>query len=296
MDNANTHDDVVSRLHRRRSKILRWGAPALGLLALLGGTAWALVPGPDGVITGCVSKNGALRVIDYPRQTCSNAETLLTWNQVGPQGPAGAAGSQGPQGEMGPRGFDGPEGPQGPPGIQGIQGIQGPPGPAATITDLSVLEGKPCAPFNTGITHLLKPPASGFGPITLYCADRNNPQLDLLGSVAATQVDDIVLGAPPGSVVSKSVELRNLGHPSVTLSNFSMASDFSGTPYTGTAVTLATTCEAAPLNFDQRCSVTLTFTAPSPPLQGGGTIVVRWQTDVWAGGTSAIRARVFISN
>ncbi len=67
-------------------------------MAVVGGIAYATIPGPDGVIHGCYSnKNGALRVIDSSA-SCKAGETALNFNQTGPQG---ATGPQGVQGEPG---------------------------------------------------------------------------------------------------------------------------------------------------------------------------------------------------
>ncbi len=59
--------------------------------------AWAAVPGSDGVITGCRdNRTGTLRVIDAENgEQCRPKESLLTWNQNGPQGPAGPTGEPG---------------------------------------------------------------------------------------------------------------------------------------------------------------------------------------------------------
>lgn len=75
-----------------------------------GGVAFATIPGPDGTITGCYTKNagvfdakGAVRVVDAGSE-CRSSELVLTWNQTGPPGPAGL---QGPPGEPGQDGADG---------------------------------------------------------------------------------------------------------------------------------------------------------------------------------------------
>src|SRR4051812_4864065 len=66
---------------------------------LVGGIAWAAVPGRNGVISGCYNnKTGALRVIDASKGKCPSGSTRLTWNQKGATGPKGATGVQGPQG------------------------------------------------------------------------------------------------------------------------------------------------------------------------------------------------------
>lgn len=62
----------------------------VGML-LAGGIAYAF-PASNGVIHGCVSNSGNLRVINTESgQVCRSNETNLTWNQQGPQGPPGPA-------------------------------------------------------------------------------------------------------------------------------------------------------------------------------------------------------------
>jgi hypothetical protein len=76
-------------------------AAALSAAVLLvGGVAFASIPGSSGVIHGCYSvKLGILRVIDTDAgQTCAKGEIGLNWNQTGLQGPAG---QQGPAGISG---------------------------------------------------------------------------------------------------------------------------------------------------------------------------------------------------
>lgn len=59
---------------------------------LLGGVASASIPGPDGMIHGCVkNSNGDVMAIDHTA-ICPSGWTALNWNQAGPQGPQGPAG------------------------------------------------------------------------------------------------------------------------------------------------------------------------------------------------------------
>ena len=45
--------------------------------ALLGGVAWATIPGTDGTIQGCyTTSNGNLRVVESPDE-CRNSETAI---------------------------------------------------------------------------------------------------------------------------------------------------------------------------------------------------------------------------
>jgi hypothetical protein len=92
-------------------------------------TAWAVIPGADGVIRGCyANKTGALRVIDAAKQKCTaTSETPLAWNQRGLQGLKGDPGAAGAKGDPGPAGAKGDPGPAGP------EGPKGDPGSAGTV-------------------------------------------------------------------------------------------------------------------------------------------------------------------
>jgi hypothetical protein len=71
-------------------------------LAVATGAAYALIPGPGGVIQGCYKRSGGtLRVIDAALETCQANEIALPWSQTGPQGPAGADGVDGALGVSG---------------------------------------------------------------------------------------------------------------------------------------------------------------------------------------------------
>jgi hypothetical protein len=94
--------------------------------------------------TGCLtSSNGVLYRVqlgDEPLEPCQPGDTVISWNQQGPQGeqgprggvgpvgPQGLTGAQGPQGLTGPQGATGSQGPTGATGPQGPVGPQGPPG------------------------------------------------------------------------------------------------------------------------------------------------------------------------
>ncbi len=59
--------------------------------------AFAVVPGAGGVISACYDSKGNMRVIDADAgATCSNKETLLTFNASGQTGPTGPQGPAGP--------------------------------------------------------------------------------------------------------------------------------------------------------------------------------------------------------
>jgi hypothetical protein len=76
----------------------RPGRPApgtvLGCLALIvatGGVAVAAIPGSDGTVTGCLSKTGALKIIDTAAETCPANQTVLRLAGVDAQGKVRAA-------------------------------------------------------------------------------------------------------------------------------------------------------------------------------------------------------------
>jgi hypothetical protein len=78
----------------RRCALLAAGIAAL---LLLGGIAYASIPGPDGTIHGCYKNNtGALITIDSAA-SCPSGYTALNWSQTGPPGPQGTPGISGYQ-------------------------------------------------------------------------------------------------------------------------------------------------------------------------------------------------------
>jgi hypothetical protein len=89
----------MSLLPGRRVRWAALGAVACALV--MGGIAYASIPGPDGVIHGCYLTNGNLRVIDSAA-SCKSNETSLNWNQQGVTGPSGPTGATGPTGPTGP--------------------------------------------------------------------------------------------------------------------------------------------------------------------------------------------------
>ena len=93
--------------NHRRMRVLLAGS-AIGLsLGMIGTLAYAAIPGAGGLISACVSTRGfngqhLLTLLDVSqRSECGEGQSLITWNQTGPQGPAGVAGPQGPKGDAG---------------------------------------------------------------------------------------------------------------------------------------------------------------------------------------------------
>jgi hypothetical protein len=104
---------------------------------LVGGVAWATIPGDNGLYTACkLNATGTIRLIDpsLPSTSllghCTSYETKISWNQKGPAGAVGVAGPAGPAGAKGDAGPAGPQGPRGDTGAAGANGPQGPAGPA----------------------------------------------------------------------------------------------------------------------------------------------------------------------
>ncbi len=52
------------------------------LLAVVGGVAWAAIPGPGGVIQGCYDGGGNLKVVE--QLPCPKGSKPIAWNQTGP--------------------------------------------------------------------------------------------------------------------------------------------------------------------------------------------------------------------
>lgn len=90
---------------RRIIRSTRFWLLAAAVAVGVAGTAYATIPGGDGIIHGCYAKSGgALRVVDASVTNCKSGETSLDWSQQGLPGP------QGPQGEKGDPGPPGPAG------------------------------------------------------------------------------------------------------------------------------------------------------------------------------------------
>jgi type VI protein secretion system component Hcp len=136
---------LIAKLVRsKRAGVALIVAAAL-VMAGAGAAAYAALGGGNDVIRACVDLRGNVRIIDSSSDRCRDNETLLTWNQRGPQGvtgpagPVGVPGATGPAGAHGLTGAMGPAGPQGatgatgPVGATGPQGPAGPPGPAGSV-------------------------------------------------------------------------------------------------------------------------------------------------------------------
>lgn len=89
----------IGRSVRQRPLVIAGVSAAL--VAVIGGVAFAGVPGPTGVIAACYGESSRLvRIIDEEAgQSCRGDENALTWNQKGEKGAQGDRGPQGPSGE-----------------------------------------------------------------------------------------------------------------------------------------------------------------------------------------------------
>jgi hypothetical protein len=94
--------------HRTRQMRSLLAGSAIGLsLGMIATLAYAAIPGAGGLISACVSTVGfngqhVLTLLDVSqRSACGQGQSLVTWNQTGPQGPKGDTGPQGPKGDSG---------------------------------------------------------------------------------------------------------------------------------------------------------------------------------------------------
>jgi hypothetical protein len=166
----------------------------------------------------CNAKGTLYSVSTEPRN-CRNGDTMMSWNQVGPQGdpgPAGPAGAdgavgpQGPAGPVGPAGADGavgpqgPVGPTGPAGADGAVGPQGPAGPAgpqgpAGIVSLAALQGSECTAGDSAGTVQVTTDATT-GVITLICNVGGTPPPPPPPAEMTLSIDAPQAGGWPGTV------------------------------------------------------------------------------------------------
>jgi hypothetical protein len=98
-------------------------AAAVGLAAaVVGGFAWAAIPGDGGLIQGCYDSGGNVKVV--AALPCPKGYTPLAWNQSGTPGPQGIQGPKGDQGDRGEQGLPGADGQDGALGAPGVSGYQ----------------------------------------------------------------------------------------------------------------------------------------------------------------------------
>jgi hypothetical protein len=88
--------------------------------AIVGGVAYATIPGPDNVYSACMLKGtGTIRLIDKSLPStnlmshCTDKEIEISWNQAGQPGPAGPQGAKGDPGAPGKDGTNGTNGTDG---------------------------------------------------------------------------------------------------------------------------------------------------------------------------------------
>jgi hypothetical protein len=227
----------------------RLGIPltiAVAIVLLGTGLVSAAITDQGGVFHGCYAKSGGtLRVIDSPRESCKNSETLISWSAVGPTGPIGPQGPQGTQGPAGPVGAVGPIGADGPPGLPGPAGPVGPQGPSGTgINSVDELAGLPCRLGEDG-EGIVEVAYDAAGTMTMRCA----PSFVFTLTVELT-------GGGPGRVTSEPTGIDCPG-------------DCSHSAVRGTQVTLTAA--------DTEDSI---FTGWSGACSGSGSCVVTLNDDV----------------
>jgi hypothetical protein len=106
----------------RRRDLTAALAGAAVCMVLVGGVAWAAIPGDGGVIQGCYDSGGNVKVVEA--LPCPKGYTAFQWNQQGPQGDPGPQGEKGEKGDPGADGADGAQGPTGPQGLPGVSGYE----------------------------------------------------------------------------------------------------------------------------------------------------------------------------
>ena len=82
-----------------RKRLLTAAAGVLLTAAIVGGVAYATIPGPGNVYSACMLKGvGTIRLIDKSLPAtnlmshCTDKEIEISWNQAGQPGPAGPVG------------------------------------------------------------------------------------------------------------------------------------------------------------------------------------------------------------
>jgi hypothetical protein len=100
------------KMNRRRLLTLAVGV--LVAVAIVGGVAYATIPGTGNVYSACMLKGvGTIRLIDKSlpltnlMSHCTDKETEISWNQAGQPGPPGPQGLKGEPGAPGTNGTNG---------------------------------------------------------------------------------------------------------------------------------------------------------------------------------------------
>lgn len=160
---------ITPRMHRLL-------IPALVVvLAFSAGSAFVALGSEPGVTYyACLAKsNGELyNVRTEGEPACRPNDSVISWNETGPEGPSGPQGEPGEKGdkgdagEPGPQGETGPEGPEGQPGEPGAPGPQGETGPegpagASGVVGIQGITGPIGAIFPTSGNFVFAGPTAG---------------------------------------------------------------------------------------------------------------------------------------
>jgi hypothetical protein len=141
----------MSRRLALSRRVLTVGAVVAAVAGGGAAAALATAGSASNVYEGCLRhESGTVYRVELNPSTppiCGRHDTLITWNQTGPQGPAGLQGATGPAGPQGATGPAGPQGATGPAGPQGATGPAGPAGPSG-LTGLTV-SSSPSTPIPT---------------------------------------------------------------------------------------------------------------------------------------------------
>jgi hypothetical protein len=131
-----------------RKRLLVVAVGVLVAAAIVGGVAYATIPGPGNVYSACMLKGvGTVRLIDKSLPStnlmshCTDKEIEVSWNQAGQPGPAGPVGPVGPAGAKGDRGVPGTNGTDGAAGKDGV-----------SVTTASEPAGANCADGGVQVT------------------------------------------------------------------------------------------------------------------------------------------------
>jgi hypothetical protein len=186
-----------------RKRRLTSAVGALVAAAIVGGVAYATIPGPGNVYSACMLKSiGTIRLIDKSLPStnlmsrCTDKEIEISWNQAGQPGPPGPQGAKGDPGTPGTNGTNGTNGKDGVSvttasepagancadgGVQltavngvsyvcnGARGADGEDAAGGGLSAIEDLDGLPCTKVG-GIPGSTRVTVGAAGEVTIRCA------------------------------------------------------------------------------------------------------------------------------